>query len=207
MSDVPDLFSQREVVARVDLFSIDRVAGHDTERPTWETSVEFLKPAVERADGAARARFARQVDIDLWELNYVTLPFDLLRLDHGRYVEIRLRVRFDHPDVVAKYLAPDEHNKNDIPFAGVARASGVGGRAFGWQFTPTAGQKELFPRSNLVLFLLQRPRESIEYDLTLDVEAVIERQTLVVKRRDAKPQRPGRYRLSFDKGTFAPLPT
>jgi hypothetical protein len=204
--DVSDPVFRPDVVAKVDLFSVDHVAG-DNARRRWETSVEFRQPTVERVDAATRHQFARQVDIDRWELNYVTLPFDLLPLDHGHYAEIRMRVRFDRPDVVAKYLAPDEGNKRDVPFHGTARASGLGGPAFGWTFTPAAGKTELIPRGHLVLFLLQRPREPTDYHLTLDVDVEIMRQAIVISRRVAKPQRPGRYRLSFADGTFVPLPS
>ena len=199
--------SQREVVAQIDLFSFDRVAGNTTLRPRWETAVAFNRPAVERADAATRARYARQVDIDQWELDYITLPFDLLPINDGYYSGIRVQIRFDHPDVIAKYLAPDERNEKDVPFPGVARANGLGGSSFGWQFAPTQEKKELFPRSHAVLALLQRPRDSAEYDLALDVEAEIVRRGLVISRREARAQEPCRYRLSFDTGTFVRLPT
>jgi hypothetical protein len=206
MNEPSDASSDGEVAALLDLYSVERVAGH-TERPRWEASVEFGKPQVERADSAARQRFARQVDIQRWELNYVTMPFSLLRIEHGHYADLRLDVHFDHEDVIAKYLAPDEHNKDDLPVQGIARPTGLGAAKFGWHFTPLPGAEELHPRGHVVFFLLQRPKEPADYDLTLAVEATIVRKTVVLNRRTAKLQRPARFRLSFEYGTITPLPS
>ncbi|MDX3374599.1 nucleotide-binding protein [Streptomyces sp. ME02-6991-2A] len=177
------------------------VAGSDHR---WESAshLVFGKPDVFRAGDRTLTRFSQLVDSDTWQYTYVVFPVDLGPLKQGDYREVSVTATFLGPDIVAKHQTDEAR----LSPGSIAPTRGVGSSTVTWVLKPT-GEDEYLPLAGHQLCcLLQRPKETAESKVVIEVSATVLRGLTVRKEQTATMREPRRYRLSFEKGSFTRVP-
>jgi hypothetical protein len=135
----------------------------------------------------------------------VILPFDLEEPpDDCRYTETTVRMSFDAPGVIAiKLSRPSAGAGGDGADDSVLDTRGVGRQQLTWKLSARDEQSGLRPSGREVRAVVGAPIAAERLTGTLDARIrFTRRESGVMKRSTAEPQRPLRFALDVTDGTF-----
>jgi hypothetical protein len=130
------------------------------------------------------------------------LPFDLADLPgHRRYVEVKIAVTFDDPEVRSATLAvvagADDGDGCE------ASTWGVGRHELAWKLVPREERSGIRPGGRRVTAMIESPLVSDVVTGTLDATARVSRQWLgTASVAAAAPRHPTRFTLGVVSGDF-----
>lgn len=195
-----------EVLARVDLGTVEPLQDGSGHRIHKETGVVLGRPVVARLTLANfPPSFRERVDAARWAYYLIRFPFDLEEHPAGlRYLEARYQVALDDGDISAQQLdlVPIAADRPALAPGEELTRFGIGQRIFTWRL-----RGALSDGSRVARVLLQVPPGLTALDGLINVSATLAdpefgpEATLEV--RQAAPQP---FRLDLADGTFTRFP-
>lgn len=189
--------------ATLELFVEERVLGNNS-RFFREASVRFGRPTIARvADAELPEPIQRRIDRPAWRFDMLTLPAQLEELENGQYyVDTRIRMVFDQPDVRSVYLvSPDSSDEPHVALT----MSGAGLSELAWRLDGgdddgpgiRAGGREFQA-------VIESPLSSGDVTGLLDARVrFVRRKGRWTRAREAEPREPLRFTMHISHGTFA----
>jgi len=192
--------------AMLDLYVEEKVLGSES-RFFREAGVRFGRLAVGKmADSDLPISTRHRADRGRRRFDAVRLSVELEQLEHGQYyVDARLRLSFDEPDVFSVLYYPPENPPLEADVELTPSAAGL--NEFGWRLTSRGQGAGVRAGGREFRAVMEAPLTAQQLTGTMDARVRFVKYTMrVPTTKEAEPKEPLRFALDLEEGTFAYLP-
>jgi hypothetical protein len=191
--------------AMLDLYVEEKVLGSES-RFFREAGVRFGRLAVGKvADNDLPLPIRHRADRGKRRFDAVRLSVELEQLEHGQYyIDARLRLAFDQPDVFSVLYYPSENPPLEADVELTPSAPGLS--EFGWRLTGRSQGAAVRAGGREFRAVMEAPLTAQELTGTMDARVRFVKRTMrVPTTKEAEPKEPLRFTLDLQEGTFAYL--